>query len=80
MNTENAETDKFQEEAIAPMHTAEHLLNRTMVNKFRCERSRNAHIERKQNHLHPACLPFRNRTGGSGGNNEPTDKRRPARC
>ena len=31
MNTENAETDKFQEEAIAPMHTAEHLLNRTMV-------------------------------------------------
>lgn len=48
MNIENAETDKFQEEAIAPMHTAEHLLNRTMVNKFRCERSRNAHIERKK--------------------------------
>ena len=58
MNTENAETDKFQEEAIAPIHTAEHLLNRTMVNKFRCERSRNAHIERKKSkitYILPVC-------------------------
>lgn len=58
MNTENAETNKFQEEAIAPMHTAEHLLNRTMVNKFRCERSRNAHIERKKSkitYILPVC-------------------------
>lgn len=31
-----------------PMHTAEHLLNRTMVRMFGCERSRNAHIERKK--------------------------------
>lgn len=51
MNTENIENDKFQEEAIAPMHTAEHLLNRTMVNKFGCERSRNAHIERKKSKI-----------------------------
>jgi Alanyl-tRNA synthetase len=32
----------------APAHTAEHILNRTMVNMFGCPRSRNAHIERKK--------------------------------
>lgn len=32
----------------APMHTAEHILNRTMVNMFSCERSENCHIERKK--------------------------------
>ena len=31
-----------------PMHTAEHLLNQTMVRMFGCPRSRNAHIERKK--------------------------------
>ena len=31
-----------------PMHTAEHILNRTMVNMFGCNRSHNAHIERKK--------------------------------
>lgn len=31
-----------------PAHTAEHLLNRTMVRMFGCPRSRNAHIERKK--------------------------------
>lgn len=31
-----------------PMHTAEHLLNATMVKTFGCSRSRNAHIERKK--------------------------------
>jgi Ser-tRNA(Ala) deacylase AlaX len=31
-----------------PMHTAEHILNRTMVWMFGCPRSRNAHIERKK--------------------------------
>lgn len=30
------------------MHTLEHLLNQTMVRLFGCERSRNAHIERKK--------------------------------
>lgn len=34
-----------------PMHTAEHLLNRTMVRMFGCERSRNAHIERKKSKI-----------------------------
>lgn len=31
-----------------PMHTAEHILNQTMVRMFGCPRSRNAHIERKK--------------------------------
>ncbi len=31
-----------------PMHTTEHILNKTMVNMFGCERSKNAHIERKK--------------------------------
>ena len=30
-----------------PMHTAEHILNQTMVRMFGCPRSKNAHIERK---------------------------------
>ena len=30
------------------MHTAEHILNQTMVRMFRCPRSKNAHIERKK--------------------------------
>lgn len=29
-------------------HTAEHILNQTMVRMFGCDRSRNAHIERKK--------------------------------
>lgn len=31
-----------------PMHTAEHILNQTMVRLFGCPRSKNAHIERKK--------------------------------
>ena len=31
-----------------PMHTAEHILNRTMVEMFGCGRSRNSHIEKKK--------------------------------
>jgi Ser-tRNA(Ala) deacylase AlaX len=31
-----------------PMHTAEHILNQTMVRMFGCSRSVNAHIERKK--------------------------------
>ena len=30
------------------MHTAEHILNQTMVQMFGCPRSRNTHIERKK--------------------------------
>ena len=35
-------------EEYPPMHTAEHILNATMVRMFGCPRSKNAHIERKK--------------------------------
>lgn len=41
-----------------PAHTAEHLLNQTMVRMFGCERSKNAHIERKKSKINynlPSC-------------------------
>ena len=31
-----------------PMHTAEHILNQTMIRMFGCPRSNNAHIEKKK--------------------------------
>lgn len=31
-----------------PMHTCEHILNQTMIRMFGCERSKNAHIEKKK--------------------------------
>ena len=31
-----------------PMHTAEHILNQTMIRLFGCERSKNTHVERKK--------------------------------
>lgn len=31
-----------------PMHTAEHILNQTMIRLFGCERSKNSHIEKKK--------------------------------
>lgn len=40
--------EKFQDLSLAPMHTAEHILNQTMVRMFGCPRSKNAHIERKK--------------------------------
>lgn len=44
----NQPAAKFQDMSIAPMHSVEHILNQTMVRMFGCERSRNAHIERKK--------------------------------
>ena len=35
----------------APSHTAEHLLNQTMMRMFGCERSKNTHIERKKSKI-----------------------------
>ncbi|MBR6415421.1 MAG: hypothetical protein IKS22_04860 [Bacteroidales bacterium] len=35
-------------EEYPPMHTAEHILNATMVRMFGCPRSKNAHIEKKK--------------------------------
>ena len=39
--------NEHNKEEFPPSHTAEHLLNQTMIRMFGCERSRNAHIERK---------------------------------
>ena len=38
-------------EEFPPAHTAEHLLNQTMMRMFGCERSNNAHIERKKSKI-----------------------------
>lgn len=38
-------------EEYPPAHTAEHLLNQLMVRLFGCERSNNAHIERKKSKI-----------------------------
>ena len=38
-------------EEFPPSHTAEHLLNQLMVRMFGCERSKNAHIERKKSKI-----------------------------
>ena len=38
-------------EEFPPAHTAEHLLNQTMIRIFGCERSYNAHIERKKSKM-----------------------------
>ena len=54
----NQAAPKFQDASIAPMHTTEHIVNRTMVNLFGCERAVSAHIERKKSKLDfalPTC-------------------------
>ena len=54
----NQAAPKFQDASIAPMHTTEHIVNRTMVNLFGCGRAVSAHIERKKSKLDfvlPAC-------------------------
>jgi len=40
--------DNAKKDYYAPMHSAEHILNGTMVNIFNCQRSENCHIERKK--------------------------------
>ncbi len=48
MNMEEPVLNAHNKEEYPPMHTAEHILNATMVRLFGCPRSRNAHIERKK--------------------------------
>lgn len=40
-----------REVAFPPAHTAEHLLNQTMIRMFGCGRSYNAHVERKKSKM-----------------------------
>ena len=42
------ELNEVKKDYCEPMHTCEHILNQTMVRMFGCERSKNAHIERKK--------------------------------
>jgi len=43
--------NEHNKDEFPPAHTAEHLLNQTMVRMFGCERSNNAHVERKKSKI-----------------------------
>lgn len=45
---QQVELNEHNKQEYPPMHTTEHILNQTMVRMFGCERSKNAHIERKK--------------------------------
>ena len=47
----NLEILEERDVSFPPAHTAEHLLNQTMIRIFGCERSYNAHIERKKSKM-----------------------------
>lgn len=50
--------NEHNKQEYPPMHTCEHIVNRTMINLFGCGRSVSAHIERKKsklNYLLEAC-------------------------
>lgn len=55
------ETLEERDVSFPPAHTAEHLLNQTMIRMFGCERSYNTHIERKKSKMsfHLAQKPDR---------------------
>lgn len=43
--------NEHNKEEFPPAHTAEHLLNQVMMRMFGCERSSNAHVERKKSKI-----------------------------
>jgi len=51
MIEDDYEFNEHHKEEFPPAHTAEHLLNQTMMRMFGCERSKNAHIERKKSKI-----------------------------
>lgn len=51
MNTSDYIFNEHNKDEFPPAHTAEHLLNQLMIRMFGCERSRNAHIERKKSKI-----------------------------
>ena len=51
MANEDYILNEHNKEEFPPAHTAEHLLNQTMQRLFGCERSYNAHIERKKSKM-----------------------------
>ncbi len=48
---DNYELNEHHKEEFPPAHTAEHLLNQTMIQMFGCGRSYNAHVERKKSKM-----------------------------
>ena len=48
---ENFSLNAHNKDEFPPAHTAEHLLNQTMIRMFGCERSTNAHVERKKSKI-----------------------------
>ncbi len=48
MYMETVLLNEHNKQEYPPMHTAEHILNQTMVRMFGCPRSKNAHIERRK--------------------------------
>ena len=48
MTTETPILNDHNKQEHPPMHTAEHILNQTMVRMFGCPRSKNTQIERKK--------------------------------
>ena len=49
--TDEPYLNEHNKEEFPPAHTAEHLLNQTMIRLFGCARSHNAHIERKKSKM-----------------------------
>ena len=45
------ELNAHNKQEYPPMHTCEHIVNRTMINLFNCGRAVSAHIERKKSKL-----------------------------
>ena len=45
------ELNEHNKDEFPPAHTAEHLLNQTMIRLFGCGRSYNAHVERKKSKM-----------------------------
>ena len=51
LNMDEPILNEHNKAEFPPAHTAEHLLNATMVKMFGCERSKNMHIERKKSKI-----------------------------
>jgi Ser-tRNA(Ala) deacylase AlaX len=51
MKDTDIQLNEHNKEEFPPAHTAEHLLNQTMIRLFGCGRSFNAHVERKKSKM-----------------------------
>ncbi|WP_300910430.1 hypothetical protein [uncultured Bacteroides sp.] len=48
---QSIQLNEHNKQEYPPMHTCEHIINRTMINLFGCGRSVSAHIEKKKSKL-----------------------------